>query len=71
MDTPCAEWQHPFVNVFKLCDVETMKEVESKGDVTEHMVSVRGVRSGAITQGEIAVARVGRVFQGVAAGCDV
>ncbi|GLI66011.1 hypothetical protein VaNZ11_009714 [Volvox africanus] len=36
------EWQHPFVNVFKICDVDTMKEFEAKGDVTEHMDKIIG-----------------------------
>ncbi|KAG2491091.1 hypothetical protein HYH03_010535 [Edaphochlamys debaryana] len=36
------EWQHPFVNVFKLCDVDTMKEFETKGDVTEHIDKIIG-----------------------------
>ncbi|GFR42730.1 hypothetical protein Agub_g3649, partial [Astrephomene gubernaculifera] len=36
------EWQHPYVNVFKICDAESMKEVETKGDVTEHMDKVIG-----------------------------
>ncbi|GLC33983.1 hypothetical protein PLESTB_000825300 [Pleodorina starrii] len=36
------EWQHPFVNVFKICDVDTMKEIEMKGDVTEHMDKIIG-----------------------------
>mgnify|MGYP001807344099 CR=1 FL=1 len=36
--TAHAEWQHPFVNIFKLCDVDTMREFETKGDVTEHIV---------------------------------
>ena len=34
----CTEWQHPYVNVFKLCDVDQLKEVVVHGDVKEHMV---------------------------------
>ncbi|KAG2423007.1 hypothetical protein HXX76_015605 [Chlamydomonas incerta] len=36
------EWQHPFVNIFKLCDVDTMREFETKGDVTEHIDKIIG-----------------------------
>lgn len=36
-----TEWQQPYVNVFKLCDLETLKEFYRKGDVTEHMVRQR------------------------------
>ncbi|PNH08695.1 WD repeat domain-containing protein [Tetrabaena socialis] len=36
------EWQHPFVNVFKLCDIDTMREAETKGDVKEHMDKIIG-----------------------------
>lgn len=32
-------WQHPHVNVFKLCGLDDgMKEFERAGDVTDHMV---------------------------------
>jgi hypothetical protein len=33
-----AAWQHPFVNVFKLCDVEHWKDVERQGEVKAQMV---------------------------------
>ena len=33
-----AAWQAPYVNVFKLCDVDTLKDVALSGDVKEHMV---------------------------------
>ncbi|KXZ51898.1 hypothetical protein GPECTOR_11g331 [Gonium pectorale] len=42
MPALAPEWQHPFVNVFKLCDVDSMKEFETKGDVTEHMDKIIG-----------------------------
>ena len=32
-------WQHPYVNVFKLCDTDQSRDVDVMGDVTEHMVS--------------------------------
>lgn len=35
-----AAWQQPFVNVFKLCNMDNVKEVEVLGDVKEHMVGV-------------------------------
>ena len=34
-----AAWQHPYVNVFKLCEIDTLKEFELCGDITENMVS--------------------------------
>lgn len=37
-----AEWQHPFVNVFKLCKVDQeAKDVETSGKVALRMVSSR------------------------------
>jgi hypothetical protein len=33
-----AAWQHPFVNVFKLCDVERWRDVERQGEVKAQMV---------------------------------
>lgn len=41
----CTEWQHPYVNVFKLCDVDQLKEVVVHGDVKEHMVRCMGGRA--------------------------
>jgi hypothetical protein len=37
-----ADWQHPFVNVFKLCDVQQSKNVEVSGRVVQQMVGMGG-----------------------------
>ncbi len=36
-----AAWQQPYVNVFKLCDVDNLKEVDIQGDVVQQMVRRR------------------------------
>eukprot|EP00775_Hariotina_reticulata_P002580 gene2580-2882_t len=35
-----SDWQHPFVNVFKLCDVEQRRNVEVAGKVVQRMDDV-------------------------------
>ena len=33
-----AEWQHPFINVFKMCDVESWKHISKDGNVVAMLV---------------------------------
>jgi hypothetical protein len=41
-----AEWQHPFVSVFKLCDVEAWKHVTRDGTVVAVLVRTSAPSSG-------------------------
>ena len=34
----CAAWQHPFVSIFKLCDVDTWAQVGKEGNVIAVLV---------------------------------
>lgn len=36
--TLAAEWQHPFVSIFKICDVEEWKHVGKDGNVVAVLV---------------------------------
>lgn len=38
-------WQHPFVSVFKLCDVETWAHVSKEGNVIAVLVWIHGSRA--------------------------
>ncbi|KAG1677552.1 hypothetical protein FOA52_014450 [Chlamydomonas sp. UWO 241] len=40
--TIAPAWQHPYVNVFKLCEVDQLKDVLVQGDVTEAMDRIIG-----------------------------
>lgn len=51
--TLAPDWQSPYVNVFRLCGVDDLQDVEIKGDVVEHMVGGPGEAGASGCRGQL------------------